>query len=151
MVGAELGVFAVFAGIVLFAWAPLLAVERLRALFVWPTRWLLANYLLVGTGIVVVQCLAYVVVVLLTAGIGPVTGEEAAAVVGGVVVANVAVPAAAAVAALRALPPRGVWTPDGDGLGGRVALGIGVVWYGLLASGAFLVIGLVVLFANLPT
>jgi hypothetical protein len=151
MIGPEVSVLAVFVGVVLFGWAPLLAVDRLRALFCWPTRWLAVNYLVVGAAVVVLQVASYVLVVLLGAGMGPVTGGEAAAVVGGVLLANVALPAVAAFLALRVLPPRGVWTPEGDGLSGRVALGIGVLWYAILTSGSFLLIGLVVLVANLPT
>ncbi len=142
---------AVFGALVLFAWAPLLGVDRLRALFAWPTRWLVANYLLVGTGLVVAQCVVYLGVLLAVAGTGQLTGGEAASAVGGVVAGNLAVPGVGAMAALRILPDRGYWTPDSEGLGGRVALGLGVVWYAVVASLAFLVIGLAVMFANLPT
>lgn len=144
-------VVAVFAAVVLFAWAPLLGVDRLRALFSWPTRWLVVNYILAGTGLLVAQCVAYLGILLVVAGTGQVTGGEAAGVVGGVLAGNLAVPGVGAIAALRVLPERGYWSPDGDGLSGRVALGLGVVWYAVVASFAFLVIGLAVMFANLPT
>lgn len=144
-------VVAVFGAVVLFAWAPMLGVDRLRALFAWPTRWLAVNYLLVGAGLFLAQCVCYLGVLLAVAGTGQVTGGAAAGVVGGVMVGNLAVPGAGALAALRILPERGSWTPDSDGLDGRVALGLGVVWYAVVASVAFLVVGLAVMFANLPT
>lgn len=151
MVSTELGVVAVFAAVVLFVWSPLLVVERLRALFVWPTRWMALNYALLGAGVLLVQCLSYFAVFLLAAGIGMVTGGDAAAIVGGIVIVNLAVPSAGAVAALRTLPARGIWSPDGDGLSGRIALGVGVIWYAVVTTALFLVIGVVVLVANLPT
>ncbi|MFB6297057.1 MAG: hypothetical protein ABEH56_00890 [Salinirussus sp.] len=89
--------------------------ERLRALFAWPTRLLAVNYLLVGSGLILLQCLSYFGVLLVVAGTGTVTGSEAALALGG------------------------------------VALALGVVWYAILASGGVLVVGLVVMFANLPT
>jgi hypothetical protein len=151
MVTTELSVVAGFAAVVLFAWSPLLVVERLRALFVWPTRWLALNYLIVGTGVIVLQCLSYLAVFLLAAGTGTVTGSEAAAIVGGVVIVDFAIPGVGAIVALRTFPARGIWSPDGDGLSGRIALGVGVVWYGIVTTVVFLFVGLVVLFANLPT
>jgi hypothetical protein len=152
MVPTELTVLSAFAAVVLFVWSPLLAVERLRALFVWPTRTLLANYLVVGAGVVVVQVLSYFAVILLVAGTGSVTGGEAAGIVAGVLAANVLVPGAAAVACLRFLPDRGVWTPESSsGLGGRVALAVGVCWYAVVASITFLAFALGIMFANLPT
>jgi hypothetical protein len=150
MVALELVVVAVFATLVLVAWAPLLGIERVRALLAWPTRWLVVNYLLVGTGVVVVQCLSYLVVLFLVAGTGTVTGGEAAGIVGGVVAANVLVPGTGALAALQLLPARGYWSPDCDGIGGRVALGLGVLWYAVVTSVGFIVVGLAVMFANLP-
>lgn len=150
MVSPELVVVTVFVALVLFAWAPLLGIERVRAVFAWPTRWLVVNYLLVGTGVVVVQCLSYLVVLFLVAGTGTVTGGEAAGIVGGVVAANLLVPGTGALAALRLLPARGYWSPDSGGIGGRVALGLGVLWYAVVTSVGFLVIGLAVMFANLP-
>ncbi|WP_066415776.1 hypothetical protein [Halorubrum aethiopicum] len=152
MVPTQLTVLSAFAAVVLFAWSPLLAVERLRALFVWPTRTLLANYLVVGAVVVVVQVLSYFVVALLVAGTGSVTGGEAAGIVAGVIAANVLVPGAAAVACLRFLPDRGVWTPDSSaGVGGRVALAVGVGWYAVVASVTFLAFALGIMLVNLPT
>lgn len=147
----ELGAVAVFTAVVLFVWSPLLVVERLRALFVWPTRWMALNYALLGVGILLVQCLSYFAVFLLAAGTGMVTGGDVAAIVGGVVIANLAVPSAGAIAALRTLPARGIWSPAGDGLSGRIALGVGVIWYAIVTTVLFLVIGAVVLVVNLPT
>ncbi|OYR59428.1 hypothetical protein [Halorubrum halodurans] len=151
MVPTELTVLSAFAAVVLLIWSPLLAIERLRALFVWPTRTLLANYLVVGAGVVVVQVLSYFGVALLVAGTGSVTGGEAAGIVAGVIAANVLVPGAAAVACLRFLPDRGVWTPEGTGLGGRVALAVGVGWYAVVASVTFLAFALGIMLVNLPT
>ncbi|WP_281194005.1 hypothetical protein [Halorubrum sp. F4] len=152
MVPIELTVVSAFAAVVLLGWSPLLAVERLRALFVWPTRTLLANYLVVGAVVVVGQVLSYLGAVLLVAGTGPVTGGEAAGIVAGVIAANVLVPGVAAVACLRWLPGRGVWTPDtSSGLDGRVALAVGVGWYAVVASATFLLFALGIMFANLPT
>ncbi|MFC5278492.1 hypothetical protein ACFPM1_06945 [Halorubrum rubrum] len=152
MVPTELTVLSAFAAVVLFAWSPLLAVDRLRALFVWPTRTLLANYLVVGAGVVVIQVLSYFGAVLLVAGTGSVTGGEAAGIVAGVVAANVLVPGLAALACLRLLPERGVWSPESpSGLGGRVALAVGVGWYAVVASATFVAFALGIMFANLPT
>ncbi|MCY4731820.1 hypothetical protein KY092_14770 [Natronomonas gomsonensis] len=151
MVSTELGAVAVFTAVVLFVWSPLLVVERLRALFVWPTRWMALNYALLGVGILLVQCLSYLAVFLLAAGIGMVTGGDVAAIVGGVIIVNLAVPSAGAIAALRTLPARGIWSPAGDGLSGRIALGVGVLWYAIVTTVLFLVIGAVILVANLPT
>ncbi|MFC5134960.1 MULTISPECIES: hypothetical protein [Haloferacaceae] len=152
MVPIELTVVSAFAAVVLLGWSPLLAVERLRALFVWPTRTLLANYLVVGAVVVVGQVLSYLGTVLLVAGTGPVAGGEAAGIVAGVVAANLLVPGAAAVACLRLLPARGTWSPGaGSGLDGRIALAVGVGWYAVVASAAFVVFALGVMFANLPT
>ncbi|SMO82324.1 hypothetical protein [Halorubrum cibi] len=152
MVPTELTVLSAFAAVVLFAWSPLLAVERLRALFAWPTRTLLANYLVIGAVVAVVQVASYFGVVLLVAGTGSVTGGEAAGIVAGVVAANLLVPGAAAVACLRLLPARDVWSPDSrSGLDGRIALAVGVGWYAVVASATFLAFALGIMFANLPT
>jgi len=151
MVAPEIVVVTVFGGFVLLAWAPLLAIERLRALFVWPTRWVAVNYLVVGAGLIVVQCLFALAVVVLVAGTGQVTGGDASRIVGGVVTGNVLVPGVGALTALSALPARGYWSPDSDGLDGRVALCLGVVWYALVASVAFVLIAVGIMFANLPT
>jgi len=151
MVASAVIVVTIFAGFVLFAWAPLLSVTRLRALFVWPTRWLAVNYLLVGTGFLLGQGLVYLGLFLLVAGTGPVTGGDAASLVGGIVAGNLVVPGIVAVVALRMLPGRGYWSTDADGLSERSALGLGVMWYAIAASVAFVIIGLGVMFANLPT
>jgi hypothetical protein len=151
MVTAELAAVVGFALAVLLAWSPLLAVERVRALFAWPTRWLVVNYVVLGGAVVLVQCLSYVAVVAAVAGTGSVTGGEAAGVVGGVVGTNVLLPAAGAVGAVRLLPSRDVWSPDGEGLDGRIALGAGVVWYAVVTTVTFLVAGLALMFAHLPT
>ena len=152
MVPIELTVVSAFAAVVLLAWSPLLAVERLRALFSWPTRTLPANYLVVGAAVVGGQCLSYLGVLLLVAGTGSVTGGEAAGVVVGVVAANVLLPGVAAVACLGLLPARGAWSPaGGSGLDGRIALAVGVGWYAVVASTAFVVFALGIMFANLPT
>lgn len=151
MVAAELSAVAGFVLVVLLAWSPLLAVERIRALFVWPTRWVAANYLVLGVGVVLLQCLSYLAVIVLAAGTGPVSGGEAAVIVGGVAAANVLVPGLCAVGAVRVLPRRGVWTVDGGGVDGRVALGLGVVWYAVVTTVVFVLAGLALMFANLPT
>jgi len=150
MVSTELGVVAGFGGVVLFAWAPLLGVERLRALFTWPTRWLGMNYLLIGAGILGVQCLSYLGIILLTAGTGSVTGGDAAAIIGRIIAANLVIPGVGALVALRVLPDRGYWSPETGGLDGRLALALGIVWYAVVTSVCFLLIGLVIMFANLP-
>lgn len=141
----------VFVAAVLFACAPLLGIGRIRALFRWPTRWLVVNYAIAAVGILLVQVLSYFVVILIVAGTGSVSGGEAAGVVGGILAVNVLVPGAAAVAALRVLPARGYWTPDGGGLGGRLALVVGVLWYAVATSIVFLLVSLVFLIVNLPT
>lgn len=151
MVVAELSAVVGFVLVVLFAWAPLLAVERIRVLFVWPTRWVAANYLVLGVGVVLIQCVSYLAVVVLAAGTGPVSGGEAAVVVGGVAAANVLVPGLGAVGAVRVLPRRGVWPPDGGGVDGRIALGLGVLWYAVVTTVAVVLAGLALMFANLPT
>jgi hypothetical protein len=151
MVPSELLAVGGFAAVILFAWSPLLGIERIRALFSWPTDWVVVNYVAVGVAFVVVQVLSYVAVVLLAAGTGSVSGGEAGAIVGGVAAANVVLPGGCALGAVRLLPRRGVWTPDGGGLSGRIALGIGVVWYAAVSTVTVLVVGLVVMFANLPT
>lgn len=150
MVTTELSAVVGFLVVVLFAWSPLLAVERLRALFAWPTEWLALNYLLLGGGVVLVQCLSYLAVVVAVAGTGSVTGGEAAGIVGGVALANLLVPGVGAVGALSILPTRGVWSPDGGGLDGRIALGLGVLWYAVVTTVAVVVAGLALMFANLP-
>lgn len=151
MVATELGIVATFGGVVLFAWAPLLSVERLRALFTWPTRWLGLNYLLVGTAMLVVHCLSYLAVILLTAGTGSVTGGDAAAIVGRILAANLVIPGVGAFAVLQLLPDRGYWSPDAGGLDGRLALGVGVIWSAVVTSVCFVIIGVAIMFANLPT
>jgi len=151
MVFQELGVVAIFAVIVLLFWSPLLAITRLRELFRWPTNWLVVNYLLIGAGIIVVQSFSYLAIMLLIAGTGTVTGGDAVGIVGGVLAANLLFPGAIALTALRILPERGYWTPNGDGLSGRIALGIGVIWYAVITSVGFVFIGLVLMFANLPS
>lgn len=151
MVPVEVSVVVGFVLAVLLAWAPLLGIERLRALFAWPTRSVGVNYLLVGSAVVIGQCVSYLGVILLVAGTGSVTGGDAAGIVGGVVGANLLVPGAAAVASLRLLPSRGYWSPDGEGFSGRFALGLGVVWYAVVTSVAFVVVALGVMFAALPT
>ncbi|WP_435066717.1 hypothetical protein [Haloplanus sp. C73] len=151
MVWSQLGAVAGFAVVVLLCCSPLLALSRLRDLFRWPTEWLAVNYLLVGGVLVGVQSLSYLGIMLLVAGTGTVTGGDAAGIVAGVLAANLCLPGGVALAALRLLPERGYWTPDGDGLSGRVALGIGVVWYAAVTSVGFVLVGLTLLFANLPT
>ncbi|MFC6865087.1 hypothetical protein ACFQGE_16690 [Halomicroarcula sp. GCM10025817] len=150
MVLAELGVVAGFSVSILLFWSPLLAVTRLRELFRWPTNWLVVNYLCIGGGITTIQSLSYLGVILLTAGTDTVTGSDAVGIVGGVIVSNIVLPAVISLAALRMLPERGYWTPTGDGLNGYIALGIGVIWYGVIASVGFVLIGLALMFANLP-
>jgi len=150
MVLAELGVVAGFAVIVLLFWSPLLAITCLRELFRWPTSWLVVNYLFIGGGIIAVQSLSYFAIMLLTAGTGTVTGSDAVGIVGGVIISNLFLPAAISLAAIRILPKRSYWTPTGDGFNGHIALGIGVIWYGVLTSVGFVLIGLALMFANLP-
>jgi hypothetical protein len=151
MVAAELSAVFGFALVVLFGCSPLLGIERIRALLRWPTRWLAVNYVVVVAGLLVAQLLSYLGVVLAVAGTGTVTGGEAAAIVGGVGAANLLVPGAGAVGAVSLLPPRDVWSPDGGGLDGRIALGIAVGWYAVVTTGTFVVVGLALMFANLPT
>ncbi len=151
MVLPAIGIVTGFAVVVLSFWSPLLAISSLRELFRWPTRWLVVNYLLVGTGLLAGQCLSYLVVILLSAGTGTVTGSDAVRIVGGVLVANLLLPGISALAALRILPARGYWTPEGHRLNGQIALGIGVLWYAVITSLGFVFIGLALMFANLPT
>jgi len=148
---SEIGIVTGFAVVVLLFWSPLLAITRLRELFRWPTRWLVVNYLLIGGGLLVGQCLSYLVVILLSAGTGTVTGSDAVRIVGGVFLANIFLPGISALAALRILPARGYWTPKGDGLNSHIALGIGVIWYAVITSFGFVFVGLVLMFAYLPT
>ena len=146
-----IGILTGFAVVVLLFWSPLLVITRLRELFRWPTRWLIVNYLLIGGGLLVGQCLSYLVVILLSAGTGTVTGSDAIRIIGGVLVANLFLPGISALAALRILPARDYWIPEGNGLNGHIALGIGVIWYAVITSLGFISIGLVLIFANLPT
>lgn len=150
MIGSELGVVTVFASLVLLFWSPLLAIERIRELFRWPTEWLHLNYLLAGAGIIAIQVVTFLVTIILIAGTGTVTGGDAVGIIGGVIASNLLLPGAIALAAQRIFPARGYWTPDGDGLSGRIALGIGVVWYAVITSVLFVFIGLVLMFANMP-
>jgi hypothetical protein len=150
MILSELGVVAAFVALVLLFWSPLLATKRLRELFRWPTGWLLVNYLLIGTGIIVVQAVSYLVIMLLVAGTGTVTGSDAVGIVGGILAADLLLPGAIALASLRILPARGYWTPNGDGVSGRIALGIGVIWYAIVTSVLFVFFGLVLVFVNMP-
>lgn len=150
MILSELGVVAAFVALVLLFWSPLLAMKRLRELFRWPTSWLLINYLLIGTGILVVQTVSYLVIMLLVAGTGTVTGSDAVGIVGGILAADLLLPGAIALASLRILPARGYWTPNGDGVSGRIALGIGVIWYAIITSVLFVFFGLVLMFVNMP-
>ncbi len=140
-----------FASLILFAWSPLLGIERVRALFSWPTDLFVVNYLAVGVAFVVVQVTSYVAVVLLVVGTGSVGGGEARSIVGGITAANLLLPGVCAVSVVRILPRRGVWTPDGGGLSGRIALGFGVVWYAVVSTVTVVVVGAAVMFANLPT
>lgn len=150
MVVTELSAVAGFVLVVLFVWSPLLAIDRIRALFTWPTQWLVVNYVVLGGSGVLVQCLSYLFVVLLVAGTGSVGGGEAARVVGGIGVANLLLPGTVAVGAGYLLPTRGIWSPDDGGLDGRIALGIGVVWYAIVTTVTVVIAGLALMFANLP-
>ncbi|NLV13968.1 hypothetical protein [Haloarcula argentinensis] len=150
MIISELGVVAAFVALVLLFWSPLLAMKHLRELFRWPTSWLLVNYLLIGTGIIVVQTVSYFVIMLLVAGTGTVTGSDAVGIVGGILAADLLLPGAIALASLRILPARGYWTPNGDGVSGRIDLGIGVIWYAIITSVLFGFFGLVLMFVNMP-
>jgi hypothetical protein len=97
------------------------------------------------------QCLSYLAVALLVAGTGPITGGDAAGIVVGVLATNVFLPGIGAVAALRTSSTNGYRTAETAGLRGRVALGIGVIWYAIVASGTFVLGGLAIVFAKLPT
>lgn len=150
MVVTELSAVAGFILVVLFAWSPLLAIERVRALFTWPTQWLAVNYAVLGGGIILIQCLSYLLVILLVAGTGSVDGGEAAGIVGGIGVANLLVPGGLAVGAVYLLPTHGIWSPNAKGLDGRIALGLGVVWYAIVTTVTVVIAGLALMFANLP-
>lgn len=150
MVVTELSAIAGFVLVVLFAWSPLLAIERIRALFTWPTQWLVVNYVVLGGSVVLVQCLSYLPVILLVAGTGSVGGGEAARIVGGIGGANLLVPGSVAVGAVSLLPTRDIWSPDAGGLDGRIALGLGVVWYAIVTTVTVVIAGLALVFANLP-
>lgn len=147
----ELYVAGTFLVMILLGWIPMLAFERVRALFVWPTRWTMANYAISGVGVVALQVLSYAGVVFVVAGTGPVTGSAAASIVVGIALANLVIPGILAVAAIRLLPRRGSWHPEAGGLSGRIALGVGILWYAMLTTGVVLLFGFVLLFANLPT
>ncbi|ELY63125.1 hypothetical protein [Natrinema versiforme] len=151
MAFAELGIIAGFAAVVLLFWSPLLAVKRLRDLFRWPTRWFVANYLLLGSGLIVGQCLSYLAVALLVAGTGPITGGDAAGIVVGVLAVNVFLPSIGVFAALRFSSANGDRTAEAAGRSGRIALAFGIVWYAVVASGTFVLGSLAIMFANLPT
>ncbi|WP_369335494.1 hypothetical protein [Haloferax volcanii] len=150
MVRAALSVVAGFTVVTLLFWSPLLAITRLRELFRWPTNRLVVSYPLIGSVLLAAQSLSYLVVMLLTAGTGTVTGGDAVGIVGGVLAVNLLFPSTLALVVLRVLPERCHRTPTGDGQSPRLALGIGVVWYGIVTSVGFVLIGLVVTFANLP-
>lgn len=150
MIPAEVYAVTGFVLLLLLTWSPLLAFERIRALFAWPTRWFAVNYVVVGTGVVLAQCVIYLAIAVATAGAGTVTGGDAAAIVGGVALSNVFVPGACSIGAVRLLPQRDVWSPDGGGLSGRIALGIGVVWYAIVATATVVIGGLVLMFAHMP-
>lgn len=150
MILSELAVVAAFVVLVLLFWSPLLAIKNIRELFHWPTSWPLVNYPLIGAGIIVIQAVSYLAIMLLIAGTGTVTGSDAVGIVGGVLAANLLLPGAIALASLRILPARGYWTPNGDGMSGRIALGIGVIWYAIITSVLFVFIGLVLMFAYMP-
>lgn len=150
MIPSQLGVVVAFATLILLFWSPMLAMARIRVLFRWPTGQLALNYLVVGSAIIAIQIVSYLLMILLIAGTGLVTGGDAIGIIGGVVAVNLLLPGTIALAALRILPARDYWSPDGDGLNGRIALGIGVVWYAVITSGLFVFIGLVLMFVNMP-
>ena len=98
-----------------------------------------------------VQCFSYLGVLIFTVGTDMVTGGDVATILGGVFATNLLIPAVGALIALRVLAPRGYWSPDGDGISGRIALVLGSMWYAVVTSGLFLIIGFIVIITNLPT
>ncbi len=91
MVFPKLGIVTSFIAVVLLFWSPLLTITHLRQLFCWPTRWFVLNYLLIGTCLLVIQCLSYLLVILLVARTGMITGGDAVRIVGGIGIANLLV------------------------------------------------------------
>jgi len=146
----ELIILAGFTLTILLLWSPLLAISAIRELFTWPTQWFSANYVLVGIGVTTTQFVSYLFVMLIAAGRGPITGSEGVAIVLGVTIANFAIPAAILLGA-KILSVYGYRETTDRGLSGKIALGIGVLWYAIIASAEFGIIGLALLFANLPT
>lgn len=151
MESPEIAFVAVFTAVTLVAWSPLLGIERLRALFFSPTNYFIINYAIFGGAICVIQCFSYLGVLIFTVGTDMVTGGDVATILGGVFATNLLIPAVGALVALRILSPRGYWSPDGDGMSGRIALVLGSIWYAIVTSGLFLIIGFVVVVTNLPT
>ena len=135
---------------ILLLWSPLLAISSLRELFTWPTRWLFANYILVGAGVITTQFVSYLFVILIAAGRGPITGSDGIAIVLGVTIANFVIPVVIILGA-NILSVYGYRETSERDLSGTIALGIGVLWYATIASVGFVLIGLALIFANLPT
>ncbi|SFS88128.1 hypothetical protein [Halostagnicola kamekurae] len=151
MESPELAAVTVFTVGTLVAWSPLLSIERLRALFSAPTAYFPLNYAIVGCGLCVIQCISYLGVLVLTVGTDMVTGSDVATILGGVFAVNLLVPTVGALVAVSVLSPRGHWSPDGTGIGGRIALALGVLWYAVVTSALFVLIGFAVVVTNLPT
>jgi hypothetical protein len=85
---------------------------------------------------------------------GTIDGGEGLAALGGVAIATLAVPVGGGLLALVYLPQRGVWSPDGEGLNGRIVVAGAAVWY-LVLVGVVVVLAVLALLAfaiaNMPT
>lgn len=140
---------ALLAAVVLPAWAPFLLADRVRTLFgSWPTGSLVANYLLVGAGVVVAQLLAYALVVAALGGVSSSDGPER--FFGALFLAHLLVPAAGWLVAGVALPRRGSWDPTGGGVDGRLVLALGGLWYAFVTSVVVAALVFVLTFLFLP-
>lgn len=130
---------ALFGGIALFNIAvcsPILIFSSVRRLLMkLPTENLVLNYFLAVGGYTALHSVALLAVVVATGGL-----EGTAALWGpGVVTGTVAVAVWAAASFI--LPARDWWnTREGEEIDGRIALGLGLIWYLV-----FTVVGLVVL------
>lgn len=141
---------ALVGGIMLFdliAWSPILLSAAIRRLFtVWPTERLGLNYLIGAGGYAVVHLAVLLTVVVLSGGL------DGTAVFWGLGLVGLGTATMAWAIACIGFPRLGWWDPtDGDGMDGRIALGLGVIWY-LGSTGITLFVVLVVVIALfLPT
>jgi hypothetical protein len=139
-VGLALAVWLIVAP----AWAPLLSADRVRALFEGPSRSLAVNYAVASFLLV----LAHVLVFL--GGLVVCGRLDGLAVVRWTVGVAVAVPLLAGAVAAVGLPRLGRWDPTAGGVDGRVMLGLGALWYAMVAGGAVSVLFVLVFAFHVP-